>query len=233
MRENYISILLLFCVGLCAEVAEGTAQQTHQKLILVTGFEPFGERTENISWEAVKGLEQTTFGHYKIKVMKLPVVWGQPMSKIEQFIQEHAPVAVFSFGQGGPNVFKFEQVGLNKRKPYLDNKHARPEQLYVLKDGPDKYVNLLDVKELQHHLLRRGYPFSVSTYAGQYLCDECTYALLHLQQKYKLDAVGFFHIPPYDSPIVIDKQRLNLSKNHAADFARTVLQLYSKTLGAD
>jgi hypothetical protein len=44
--------------------------------ILITGFEPFGARTENASWEAVSRLPEQ-IGAYQLVKKRLPTVFGQ------------------------------------------------------------------------------------------------------------------------------------------------------------
>lgn len=223
---HLIFVLLCICPIYAQETGQETAQKSAPKTILVTGFEPFGKRSENISWEAVKELDQQIMGNYKIYALQLPVVWGKPMPLLETFIEKHKPVAIFSFGQGAPGIFKFEQVGLNQRRFYRDNKQQTPQQKMVLKNGPKQYINKLDTSNLQVKLRELGFPFAISTNAGQYLCDECTYSLLHLQQKHTLKAVAFFHIPPYDSEIIINEKQQKMSNRNAQIFAKAVLQMY-------
>src|SRR5688500_18734798 len=71
-------------------------------VILLTGFEPFGPgRPANSWWEGIKSLDCKTFNGHRLVSRQLEVVWGAPLAKLEGWINELHPVAVFSFGQGG------------------------------------------------------------------------------------------------------------------------------------
>jgi pyroglutamyl-peptidase len=172
-------------------------------VILLTGFEPFGEeRNPNPSWEGIAALHQTDWEGYHIEAIQLPVVWGAPLQHIERQIHELKPVAVFSFGQGYPGAFAIETKAKNQRGDIPDNQGNPPPLPLVVGDGPTELDSSFPCDSVARHLSRQGFPVRISEHAGQYLCEETLYSLETLRRRINpKTAVAFCHVPPLGSTL--------------------------------
>ena len=109
-------------------------------VILLTGFEPFGPtRPANPSWEGIRNLHNTEWHEYRIIAQELPVVWGEPLKHLQQLIEQHKPVAVFSFGQGGADSFAIESRASNERGQIPDNNGKLPAATAITNNGPMEF----------------------------------------------------------------------------------------------
>lgn len=187
--------LVAACEGPEAAPALPLAGDPNLPVILLTGFEPFGPgRPPNSSWEAIKTLDGRQLGGFRLVSRKLEVVWGAPLNRLQAWINELHPVAIFSFGQG--NGFTIETRASNDRGAAPDNNQQSPQDLLIAQDGPQHLNATINHEQLSQPLISAGYPLRVSRFAGQYLCEECLYTLEYLKAKQKLEAnVMFCHLP--------------------------------------
>lgn len=174
-----------------------------QPVILLTGYEPFGpDRPANVSWEAIKSLDNTGWRGFRLVARQARVVWGAPSEHLAQWLDELKPVAVFSFGTGGRGAFAFEARGRNERCCALDNFDEPPPVTAIVEGGPEQFRSTLPLEAFAAMLVDRGYPARVSGDAGQYLCEEMLYTLEYLKSVGRIDGtVMFCHVPPLGSRI--------------------------------
>ncbi|OJW19829.1 MAG: hypothetical protein BGO49_14015 [Planctomycetales bacterium 71-10] len=184
-------LVALAVVGRSAVAAE-------PPVILLTGFEPFGpDRPANPSWEGIKDLNGREWRGCKIVARELPVVWGEPLKRLEALAAELKPVAVFSFGQGMPGSYTIEAVAHNRREPIQDNDGRTPGSPTVTADGPDVLRATAEVDRMVRALAAKGHTVRRSENAGRYLCEETLYSLEILKNREKLrGTVVFSHVPP-------------------------------------
>ena len=52
--------------------------------VLITGFQPFGGRASNSSWEGVKWINELG-----LLIEELPVVWGVPTQRLGELVEFH------------------------------------------------------------------------------------------------------------------------------------------------
>lgn len=174
-------------------------KENGKPIILLTGFEPFGPgRPANPSWESVKGLDGREWNGHRLVARQLPVVWGVPMTQIEEWIAELHPVAIFSFGQGMPGSFAIETRAHNDRsrgaRDNLGNPAPAPG---IVGNGPSLLEATLPARGMVGLLAEKGYPIRISREAGRYLCEETLYTLEFLKSSKKFPGVvSFCHVPP-------------------------------------
>lgn len=236
VRLGMLGLLLLF-VGLPLapwrgespsaaqdEPAEG-ASPAVEKVILLTGFEPFGpQRPDNPSWEGVKQLDGRTLHGYRVAARQLPVIWGAPQRELKPWIEQLRPAAVFSFGQGGPGGFFLETVASNTRGGYPDNSGQLPPTDAIVAGGAAEFHASYDCPTLAQQLSQRGFPTQISTSAGRYLCEETLYTLEHLRQtQYPQTSVLFCHVPPLGS----DVQGAAVDADYVQRFVLAVLESWA------
>jgi len=200
-----LSIPAGVAVAAQAEPARKELEKPAAKLpvILLTGFEPFGEkRTPNPSWEGIKELDGKEWKGYRLACRQAKVVWGEPVKQLGAWIDELQPAAVFSFGEGGRGTFYLETRARNHRARVKDNLGEKPASPTIVGDGPKVFEATVDSFKLADLLIDKGYPLYISRNAGRYLCEEALYSLEYLKSTRKLTApVLFCHVPSLGSRI--------------------------------
>jgi len=176
---------------------------TKRPVILLTGFEPFGEdRDPNPSWEGIKDLDGQQWKGYQLVCKQARVVWGAPLEQLQEWISQYRPVAVFSFGLAGRGSFALEGLASNERRKKLDNRREYPPAAAIVQDGPRQFQATIGCEALARLLSDKGYQTRVSTDAGGYLCGEALYTLEYLKSTKEPQAtVLFCHVPPLETKI--------------------------------
>ena len=161
--------------------------------ILVSGFEAFGGRSQNASWELAQEIGKA-FPH-EVRTLEIPVVWGAPLESINGV--KPLPKVWLAFGEGTPE-FQIEIVAHNLRGRYPDNHGTKPVMPDIVKDGEPELHQQAKLEGLAQALTQAGFPTHVSENAGRYLCEEMLYSLLHAQKQHPdaLKLVMFIHVPP-------------------------------------
>lgn len=159
--------------------------------IVVSGFEPFGGRTENASWILAQALAKN---FPEVRAVQVPVVWGAPLTAISNV--KPLPKVWIAFGEGTAE-FQIEILAHNQRGMYPDNKHATPASPEIVSGASSALKQQADVTSLAAALSQAGFPTHVSQNAGRYLCEEMLYSLLHTQAQHPeaLRLVLFIHVP--------------------------------------
>ena len=170
-----------------------------KKIILLTGFEPFGSESINPSWEAVRALEgKTMCDGSVIAVARLPCTFVLSLDVLEKQIRKHKPRIVVCVGQaGGRAELSIERVAINVDDARIpDNAGAQPIDVQIRTDGPAAYFSTLPIKAIVAALNEKGIPAAVSQTAGTFVCNHVFYGLMQLvAQAPKIKRAGFVHIP--------------------------------------
>ena len=70
-------------------------------IVLLTGFEPFGDSNINSSWETAVRVGQMSPNRVTIEVKKLPVSFKRAGDDIREILTENRPDALIMLGQRG------------------------------------------------------------------------------------------------------------------------------------
>lgn len=99
-----------------------------ERMILLTGFDPFGGDTVNPSWRVAEALHGQRIGGHRVVAAQLPTVFGQSLTRLAALVQAHEPSLVVCLGQaGGRAALSIERVGINVDDARIpDNAGARP-----------------------------------------------------------------------------------------------------------
>ena len=217
-----------------AQISPAVLADDVKPVILLTGFEPFGpSRPANPSWQGIRNLHQTEWHGHQIIAHELPVVWGEPLKHLQQLIEQHKPVAVFSFGQGGADGFALEARASNQRGQIPDNDGKLPTKTAITADGPAEFKASLDCDMMQHRLADKGYPVRVSRRAGQYLCEETLYSLEYLHAKHPELDVAFCHVPPLGATVSGKRVDAKYIQQFVSDYLETWRTLRTTQKAAD
>ena len=184
-----------------------------RKLVIVTGFEPFGNFTVNPSWETARVLNRREIKSFKIKSFKIPLEYREIKDKIESLIDKHEPSVLISLGQSPHPVISLEKVALNfadlteSNTPY--NCGSRPFDELLEVSAPAAYFTNLPVRKILNRLRENKIPSEISYNAGTFGCNQIFFSTMNKIIKDKLKIIaGFIHVPSLPAQAVaIQKSR--------------------------
>lgn len=169
----------------------------HERLVLLTGFEPFGSSDVNPSILACRKLEGETFNGFKVVVEEIPLRFHEIREAIEGHLKKYRPSAVVCTGQSGGPALAIERVAINvasARSPY--NCGQKPQDETLNEDGPVAYFTKLPFRELLGALKEAKIPAVLSNSAGTYGCNQIFYHLMdYLAAEGSDIPAGFIHVP--------------------------------------
>lgn len=201
---SVLLVVVLMALAIVAGVAlSGRSGEAKAPMALLTAFEPFGGRSVNASWEAVKAFDGLVIAGHRVAVERLPVVYDEMAAPLEAAVERHRPSLVVAFGLGG-GVIHVERVARNgyaEARP-KDNRGREPPRAEVVPAGRPALPSGLPVDDVLAALSAAGLGAAASEDAGGYLCNECFYRLMALDSPAgrAIRARGFVHLPDLDAP---------------------------------
>ena len=143
--------------------------------IVITYFEPFGNRDTNASKEVVSLLSD-----YKIK--ELPVSWSKIPLLLDEILS-NKPDYLFLVGEAG----SYQEITMERTAHNIcngkDNDGVNRDNEPIIADDKEEKTTLFDLSKL---------PYRISDNAGKYLCNYSYYLALSNARKCK---VLFVHLP--------------------------------------
>jgi pyroglutamyl-peptidase len=169
---------------------------------IVCGFEPFGGRTTNRSWEVVEALEaHAPPGSFER--VQLPVDFAA-LRRIVPGLVERTGRALLMLGEAaGTDAVQVERVGLNVVHARIpDNLGAQPEFDPVVAGAPLARFARWDAEACVRTLAAEGLPVRVSHHAGTYACNAALYLALDAAENLGAApaTIGFLHVPVETPP---------------------------------
>ena len=174
------------------------------KVVLVTGFDPFGGEQLNPSWEVCRALPREIAGH-RVETCKVPCEFRSSIEAVAAAIERHRPSVVLCLGQaGGRAHLTVERVAINVDDARIeDNSGARPIDEPIAPNGPAAYFATLPIKAMAAAIRAAGIPAHVSNSAGTYVCNHVMYGVLHFLAASDNDArAGFMHLPYAEAQVL-------------------------------
>lgn len=165
--------------------------------ILITAFEPFGEREVNASMVVMNMLPEVIGQHQIVKEM-LPVDHIAAPVTMESYLAEYQPDAVISLGEaGGTETIRLEFVALNWMDFRIpDNSGMIVTDKKISAEGDTAYFSTLPLRDIETRLKEKNLPVSISMTAGTFLCNQIFYTVMHsLANKPTTIPAGFIHLP--------------------------------------
>ena len=165
---------------------------------VVTGFEAFGGREQNRSWELVRQVS----GRPGTDVIRLPVDFHRLGPAVSRIVRAR-PDAILMVGEAPTALLRVEQIGLNVAdadRP--DNAGRLASSEPVVPGGALAIEASWDARTVVRRLQGEGIAASVSFHAGTFACNAAFYRALHLAREGSGDrpAIGFLHIPDTEEP---------------------------------
>ncbi len=179
-----------------------------RRVILLTGFEPFGGSEVNPSILACRKLEGKTFNGFRVEVGETPLRFNEIEQRLVDLMEAHSPSAVVCTGQSSRACISLERVAINladaSRIPY--NCGAKPRDQRIVEDGPAAYFTRLPVRVLLEKLMKAKIPAEISNTAGTFGCNQIFYLLMRYIETDQLEIpAGFIHVPSLPEQIVEKK----------------------------
>ena len=168
------------------------------RVILVTGFEPFGAHSVNPSEGLAKAVDGRRVGDFGILGAVLPVHHTDAAQRLAVTLADTRPAAVVHLGlAGGRARVALERVAVNVMDyEQPDNAGFRSSGEPCVPGGPAAYFSTLPLATMLKALVADGIPAYASNTAGTYLCNQTLYWTLHaVRQQSRPPRVGFVHFP--------------------------------------
>jgi pyroglutamyl-peptidase len=144
------------------------------KVVLVTGFTPFGGEATNPSWEIAKALPKT-IGGYQVETLRVPTEFGKSIALAAKAIDKLKP--------------DIDAV-------IADNAAQQPIDEAIAPGAPAAYFSTLPIKAIVAAMNKADIPAAVSNTAGTFVCNHLLYGVLHHIAQQKLETrAGFMHVP--------------------------------------
>jgi pyroglutamyl-peptidase len=165
--------------------------------LLVTGFEPFGAHAVNPSALVAEALDGWALPGGRVIGAGLPVRWDAAGPALARLLADR-PRAVLLLGLAArATMIRVEMQAVNCGGPILDNAGALPPAGDLIAGGPPLQSSTFSGPAIVARLEAAGLPVTLSTDAGQYLCNFALYhALTWAARQDPPPPVGFIHLPP-------------------------------------
>lgn len=174
------------------------------RVILVTGFEPFGPHGDNPSQALAKTVDGRRVRDHVVRGAVLPVHHADAAPRVAALVAETRPDAIVHLGlAGGRARVALERAALNVMDYALpDNAGRRIVGEACVPGGPVAYFSTLPLPSLLTALTAEGIPAYISNTAGTYLCNQTLYGTLHaLAAVAHPPRAGFVHFPSLPSMV--------------------------------
>ncbi len=202
---------------------------------LVTGFEPFGGDPVNPSWEIASRLEGWVVvdaggrSLAVVRTMRLPCVFGDALTALDQALATHRPVAVVALGLAGSRQdISVERIAINIDDARIpDNRGRQPVDEAVCPQAPAAYWSSLPIKAIVTALQDAGIAASVSQSAGTFVCNHVFFGLAHRLASLRPQVRGgFIHVPwPAGQPTPAGQVAGRVDLETAIEAIRIALQV--------
>lgn len=183
------------------------------KIILLTGFEPFGGANRNPSGEVALAWHGREVAGARVFGAVLPCVFGAARRELVRLLRRHRPSVVLCLGvAAGRDAITPERVAINIDDARLpDNARRQPVDRPVVRGGPVAYWSKLPIKAMVADMRARGVPAAVSQTAGTFLCNHVFYGLMHALRRRRGVRAGFVHVPAMSETAARGEPALPLS----------------------
>jgi pyroglutamyl-peptidase len=164
--------------------------------VLITGFEPFGDRTVNASELAVRALEGRVIAGRTVVARVLPVTFAGATPALRALLRDLDPELVICTGEADRVSICVERIAINVADARIrDNAGAQPIDAAVEPHGPAAHWSTLPIKRLVAAIVARGVAAEVSETAGTFVCNHVFYGLMHALAERPGVRGGFIHVP--------------------------------------
>lgn len=202
------------------------------RVILLTGFEPFGGSDVNPSILACRKLDGRTYEGFRVEFGEIALRFSEIEQRLVDLMEAHNPSAVVCTGQSSRACISLERVAINladaTRTSY--NCGAKPRDQRIVEDGPAAYFTRLPVRVLLEKLMEAKIPAEISNSAGTFGCNQIFYLLMRYLETKQLEIpAGFIHVPSLPEQVV-DKKLPSMSPDTTSMALEVVVETLSSLL---
>ncbi|CAL1272399.1 unnamed protein product [Larinioides sclopetarius] len=166
--------------------------------VLVTGFGPFRNHSENSSWLTVKELLNLNITDFNIIAKELPVEYEFVSKAVPELWEKHKPKLVVHCGMSEQaRCITLEKVAYNADYHGCDIKGQVPQLNSCCENGPEKLSTAIDIDSVLEDVASSEVCVKAvaSENAGRYLCEFTFYTSLKVNRN-----AAFVHVPPINQP---------------------------------
>jgi pyroglutamyl-peptidase len=165
--------------------------------VLLTAFEPFGDRAENSSLKVGRAVASAPPPGVDLEWLVLPVVAEECGRVARSAIAQWEPNLVLCLGQAaGASAMRVERRAANLDDFAAPDNAGDQRRRPVAADGPAYCGATVGVDHLVRELRRRGISAEPSASAGTFVCNHLFYELLRpTRSEPHAYRAGFLHLP--------------------------------------
>ena len=165
------------------------------KRILVTGFEPFGNKKTNITQEVIDSLPHAE----SVRTEILPVEFSRAAERALALAEDADAILLLGEQPSVRAGLRFEQRAHNRAYAgaIADNAGKRKWWSRIDPDGPKRLASTMTYDELIEALDSASIDVRQQKKIGRFVCNDIFYRTLLAQQRGEIDSstkVGFMHI---------------------------------------
>jgi|GEM_PF-647321 len=211
--KSLFLVFFIFLLFLISSSVQSLEQSSSQQIVLLTGFGPFLNVTNNPTQTIVKQLNNSNLGNATIYSIVLPVSFDESISKMSETIDQIGPDLIISLGlEQESRSIHLELFGANIKRVQLSNgRWSLPH--FIVFGKKLFYPSTLPLIKIKNNLLKNDIPTELSMGAGTYVCNSVFYQTqLYLDGANQDIPMGFVHLPqeqsvdPNGLPIDLMKQ---------------------------
>ena len=180
--------------------------------ILISGFEPFGNRPVNVSWEIAKKFKDTA----GLKVILLPVSFSNAHNSLINMIESKDYDLIIMMGEtaASNDAVRLERVALNMKDSLMsDNEGKKGDEEEIVAGASKAYFTKFPVKKTALALKDKGYRVKVTNSAGTFVCNSLYYNVLHYLEENKIQTKALFvHLPVSTEIVSLSEMELIIKK---------------------
>lgn len=189
-KKIFASIFIIFLL-----IGTASALPSHkEEIVLITGFEPFGENAVNPSMMVAELLNGTHIGNKRIYSITLPVIYFKSAEIVRKKMDSLSPKIVICLGlDNNSHSIKVEKIAWNVIASLQPDDEGTIILFRPIAFAPLFLLSNLPVTKIVNEIKEANISASPSIFAGTFICNEVFYeTLLYGKEKAK---IGFIHVP--------------------------------------
>ena len=194
--------------------------------VLVTGFEPFRNYSENSSWVVAEEVVRHPIEGVVISAEQMPVSFGRVEISLSNAVERHTPDLLILLGQSGDcDRIKLERTALNLMDAkFADNDLYLPDEEIIDNSGETALFTNLPIKRLYSSIAEQDVRVKISNSCGLYVCNRLYYAALKMVKDKSTIKVIFMHLTLYEGQTVINTGKATMPLSDMVKAVQTVIK---------
>ena len=169
-------------------------------MILLTGFNPFGDLTVNPSELIVESIAERMrkCSQTDLVTEVLPTEYRRSGARMRELIRQFRPEAILALGVAiGTPSLRLERVALNLDDSGMpDNAGEIIQGQLIQENGPAAYFSSLPLPAILEAMGGLGIPATISNHAGTFLCNHIFYVARQQVEELGIPCrCGLIHVP--------------------------------------